>query len=409
MSWEAVSWANRQTLKKTYEQCVLLVLANCADPNGEAFVKWPGKEHWWVYLSKRTRLPKSSLFRHLNTIVALGLGERTMQVLADGSRRPTFKLDLAASFNIDDPEDQAKYDAVFARTSAENQSPVETDSGEGEEHDENGSDISTSHAGDAPIAPQSPVETENPPAQSPAGTGPFPVLRPQEDSKLLSKNSPLPPSGGASAPDEGWEEFCKVWREPMQRQALARSAWDHIETAKRPEATAAARGYFAWLGQQKKPPTAVSAQTFLRDQAGWAQWLRYVPADSGGAAAPVDQFDANSREGRAIAMLYEIAGKADFFRQVKCRGGKVYYANPITPRLLALADAPKKTEWVKLETRHQAAAWEGLLSEGVQVMRPRLAEGSIAPWLWPPRKDGTLSPTGPPDSLMNDQDFENFK
>jgi hypothetical protein len=53
MSWEAVTWANKQKLKKSYEQIVLLVLANCADPNGEAFVKWPGRDHWWIYLSER--------------------------------------------------------------------------------------------------------------------------------------------------------------------------------------------------------------------------------------------------------------------------------------------------------------------------------------------------------------------
>src|SRR3978361_1367326 len=112
MSWEAVTWANNQKLKKSYEQIVLLVLANCADPNGEAFVKWPGREHWWVYLSERTRLPKSSLFCHLNTLVALGLGERTMQVLADGSRRPTFKLRMEAAFDIDLPEDHERYEAI---------------------------------------------------------------------------------------------------------------------------------------------------------------------------------------------------------------------------------------------------------------------------------------------------------
>lgn len=122
MSWEAVTWANRQKLKKSYEQIVLLVLANCADPNGEAFVKWPGRDHWWVYLSEKTRLPKSSLFRHLNTIVMLGLGTRSEIVMADGSRRPTFSLNMAASFDIDLPEDEAKYSAVFAKASPESQS-----------------------------------------------------------------------------------------------------------------------------------------------------------------------------------------------------------------------------------------------------------------------------------------------
>lgn len=399
MSWEAVTWANRQKLKKSYEQIVLLVLANCADPNGECFVKWPGRDHWWVYLSEKTRLPKSSLFRHLNTVVALGLGTRSEIVMADGSRRPTFKLDLTAGFDIDSPEDEQRYNAATSKGSAESQSPRETENDDDGERAENASDIN--QALDAETG-QSPPETGNPPSQSPVGTEPVPVLRLHKDSIPVPKDSPQPPSGGASAPDSGWEEFCTVWREPMPRYDLAHSAWDHVPTAKRPEATAAARGYWAWRAAQRKPPTAISAQTFLRDQAGWAQWLRYTPSADGSPSVVVDQFDADSREGKAIAMLYEIAGKGDFFRQVKCRGGKVYFANPITARLLALADAPPRNEWIRLERIEQAIRWDELLGESLAIVRQRLSVGSAAPWPWPPRKDG--APTGAPSPAAADHE-----
>jgi hypothetical protein len=401
VSWEAVTWANKQKLKKSYEQIVLLVLANCADPNGEAFVKWPGREHWWVYLSDRTRLPKSSLFRHLNTLVALGLGERTMLVLADGSRRPTFKLNMHAEFDIDLPEDSDRYDALFAKGLPENQSPPETEHDAQGEGDENDNDISRSQASETSIAPQSPTETGNSDAVIPSPeTGSFPVLRLQEDSKPFSKDSPLPPSGGLPVVDQLWEEFVKAWGEPIPKMAIARTAWDHAETAKRSEIVAAAKGYWAWLKAHPKPPSAQSAQSFVRDVVGWAQWLRYTP-DGGGAASITGSYPVASAEAKALAMLYEIVGKTDFFRDVKCRGGTLYHANPIRPRLLALAAAPPRAEWVRLD-RQQAAAWDGMVSENVQFTRQRLQEGASAPWPWPPRKDGTLSPTAEGPAMTDD-------
>lgn len=392
MSWEAVTWANKQRLKKSYEQIVLLVLANAADPNGEAFVKWPGRDHWWQYLSDLTRLPKSSLFRHLNTLMALGLGERSMLVLADGSRRPTFKLNMNATFDIDLPEDEARYSALFAKGSSESQSPVGTEEHEAETGDENDNDISHSQDGKSDVASQSPVGTGNSESQSPVGTDPFPVLRLQEDSLLVPKDSPLPPSGGLPVRDALWDQFVASWGEPIPKMALARSAWDHAETGKRPEIVAAARGYWAWIKAHPKPPSAQSAQSFIRDAAGWAQWLRYAPDAEGGKAVSLSTaYPVASEEGRAIAVLHEIAGVADFLRGVMTRNGMVSYRLPVTPRLHALANAPPRSDWVALD-RNQAGAWEALLSDAVTVrVRTRLREGALAPWPWPPRKDGTLS------------------
>lgn len=409
MSWEAVTWASKQKLKKSYEQIVLLVLANCADPNGEAFVKWPGRDHWWIYLSERTRLPKSSLFRHLNTLVALGLGERSMQVLADGSRRPTFKLNMAADFDIDLPEDHDRYQAAFAKGSQENQSPVGTEHDDGFEVAENDSDISHSQEAETAGNVQSPPETGNPPSQSPVGTKPFPVLRLQEDSLAVPKDSPLPPSGGAAALDELFEEFTKAWREPMTRPSLVRSVWDGIPTAKRGEAITAARGYFAWLGKQAKPPSTVSAQTFLREVTGWAQWLPWAgtPTSSPSVA---HGFSAGSAEARALFALHDLAGKLGPFRQIHAHGGVVTYSRPMTPRLAAMAQTGPRDGWVVL-TRQQAAAWEGLLREAVVFpVRTPLKEGDRAPWPWPPGKEGQIyTATGPPDAGLSDNELADFK
>lgn len=408
MSWEAVTWANNQKLKKSYEQIVLLVLANCADPNGEAFVKWPGRDHWWIYLSQRTRLPKSSLFRHLNTIVALGLGERSMQVLADGSRRPTFKLNLAATFDIDLPEDYERYEAMFAKASSENQSPVGTEPGDDPDHDENNNDISGSQDGETDIAPQSPIETGAQLAQSPVGTEPFPVLRLQEIPNSVPKIlPPTPLAGGSTGPT--FEEFQEAWKRSIERLSVARGVWDRIETAKRGEAIAAARGYSAFVAQQRKDYPPLSAQTFLREMAGWSQWLRYVPDGNGRAPSATAGYPTASTEGRAVAVLYDIVGAGDFFRSTMRKADRVFYRLPVTPRLAALAQSPPVAEWATL-ARNQAAAWETFVGEHLTLqVRQRLREGSRAPWPWPPRKDGTLTATAPPDAGLSDQDIADFK
>jgi hypothetical protein len=95
------------------------------------------------------------------------------------------------------------------------------------------------------------------------------------------------------------------------------------------------------------------------------------------------------------------------------RNGAVTYRMPVNPRLLALADAPAKEDWISL-SRQQAAAWEGMLRETITVAtRKHLREDDRAPWPWPPKADGTIyTATGPPTnadgSLMTEEDFANI-
>jgi hypothetical protein len=116
----------------------------------------------------------------------------------------------------------------------------------------------------------------------------------------------------------------------------------------------------------------------------------------------------DSPEARALATLFEIAGKGAFFHTVMKRESGIFYTRVVTPQLATLAQAMPKADWVALDKR-QAGAWEGLLREFVTVHRPHLKEGDRAPWPWPPRKDGTLSTTGPPETLMTEQDYSDFK
>lgn len=143
--------------------------------------------------------------------------------------------------------------------------------------------------------------------------------------------------------------------------------------------------------------------------AGWKyieqkRWtLLTTKAESGPVSYPGDSVEA-----KALAVLYEIVGATDFFRSVIRRGGAVYPRKPVTPRAAALAQAP--AEWVTLN-RAQAAAWEQFVDEHVTVRtRTRLREHSRAPWPWPPSVEGKLytETTGPPETLMTEDDLANF-
>ena len=410
MSWEAVTWASKQAMKLPQEQLVLLVVANCADPDGVAFSEWRGSEHWWKYLCRRTRLSKSSLFRHINTLVALGLATRGTLVLADGTRRPTIRLDLVSGFNIEDASDKEVYSRLWDQSHGETETEEAPDNSE-RTHDINSVQEEIHSAEIHSHGETGPAGGNEPQAAIPAGgTEPFPIVGTHIDSsKSCSKDSPLPPGGGPSVPDDGWEEFRKAWLRPIERLSVAKAVWDHIPTARRGEVTTAARGYWLWVGKQPKPPAVLAAQTFLRDAAGWAQWLPYAPDASGIAPSISIAHRLETPEAKAIVTLHEIAGLGSYVHSVMIRQGVVNYLRPVTPRMRPLADAGPKDNWVVLE-RKQAASWEGFLRETVTVQaRKHLREGDRAPWPWPPSTEGKIYTTGPPETLMSEKDYADFK
>lgn len=401
MSWEAVTWATKQRMKSSHEQLVLLVLANAADPDGVAFARWPGREHWWKYLVDLTRLSKSTLFRDINTLIEVGLCSRSMLVISDGTRRPTIQLDLLASYKFEKSEEQNAH------------SHTETGADDDHENFENEHNINNKQDGFGTDEIHSHTETiptsGNEPAASipTSGTDPFPIVGMQEDSLPVSKEIPPTPQGGLSGP--GFEDFTKAWANPIDRMSVAEKAWDQIPTDRRGEAIAAARGYRAFVNQQTKKPPIVSAQTFLREPKGWPQWLPYTPDAAGLVPSISTAHRLESPAGKAVVALHLIADCEQALKSFMIRNGAVTYRMPVNPRLLALADAPSKEDWIEL-SRQQAAAWEGMLRETITVAtRKHLREGDRAPWHWPPKADGTIyTATGPPDTLMNTDDYANI-
>ncbi len=399
MSWEAVAWANNQKLMKSHEQIILLVLANCADKDGEAFSKWPYKDHWWHYLSEKTRLPRSSLFRHLNTIVGLGLGSKSMIVLADGTKRPTIKLDMQATFDIESAPDRERYDALFLK----HESHPETDDHQDGDACENDHDFNDSQAAPEGVETESRSETGS--SIPTPGNEPFPIVGMHKDSILDSNNSPLPPSGGAH---DSFDDFVKVWGEPIQRYALAHSEWGRLPTDKHGECLAAASGLWAWAAKNPKRATP-SAQSFIRDRAGWMQWLRYTP-DAGSLAPSLTKgYPRDSSEGRALVKLHDAFAVGEGFRRIYAAHGTVSYRKAMTPQIAAFADMPDREKWVRVN-RQQAGAWSALGRELSMMPRPKqFADGDAAPWPWPPSADGKLyiATTGPPTEL-SEEDIKHF-
>lgn len=128
--------------------------------------------------------------------------------------------------------------------------------------------------------------------------------------------------------------------------------------------------------------------------AGWKyleekRW-ELLPAAKG-APAVLSAHPAGSDVARAILQLHDIARLGDFARRVyRASDGGVTWRGELTPRLLAIANAPPAAQWVALD-HQQAAAWDRFVGEHVMVAtRSRIAEGSRAPWPWPPRKDGAV-------------------
>ena len=95
MSIEALRWAMRQKSRNSATQCVLLVLANAADPEGLALAWWKGRDHWWPYLMDKTRLSRGALFRILNELEDLGYFTRTKTKPQEGGQpQPVIQLHI---------------------------------------------------------------------------------------------------------------------------------------------------------------------------------------------------------------------------------------------------------------------------------------------------------------------------
>jgi hypothetical protein len=137
-----------------------------------------------------------------------------------------------------------------------------------------------------------------------------------------------------------------------------------------------------------------NANTWLAER----RWEEFPSARLPEVIPSRTSFEVASLEGRAIKALYDVA-RCQLFEH----RGHVVYPMVVTPRVLAFAEAGPSSGWLWIEDRQQIAAWSTFVGEhvhrqrGVMVQTRGIGEatrsGIYAPWPWPPRKDGTLSPT----------------
>lgn len=181
------------------------------------------------------------------------------------------------------------------------------------------------------------------------------------------------------------------------------AAWFKLTFA---EGEAALAGIPSFLDRLKRDHrTKVPAAWKYLEERRWE--LLEQPKTEQSNTAPLA---AGSPAAKAVALLYELSGNSSAINGfMRGRDGSIYYLLPVTPQLLALAQAPAKTEWVTLDYK-QAGSWNGLINEFVKLsVRGHLKEGDRAPWPWAPSKDGTIyAATAPPETLMSEADIDDL-
>lgn len=392
-------WARELSLGNPYAKAIMLALANYMNEDGSAY---PGL----ATISRDTDITQDTVMKRLRWLESIGAivvlkcwldenGRRNH----DGRGRIT-SSEIRFLLDADPAEIEAAARAATEPRPLRGAAKSSAESGDvstrpdGEQIDENGTRPHRVQNYDLP-----PIGTPIAPERYPTPAG-YHI----EEDKLEQEReeSPQPPSGGAVDILDGWDDFQRAWQEPIIRQSLAQQVWAALNPAEREFAQRAARGYVAWRNAQKKPPNVLGAHLFLKERDAWARFAELALGKSGAAAT--NHMPNGSDGAKAVSVAYEMAGLTAAIRGLmRANDGGVWYRLDVTPQLLALAKAPAASNWLALEYQ-QASAWNGFLEKVVTVDAwRRLHAGSRAPWPWPPRKDGSIS-TGPPDTLMTDQD-----
>lgn len=376
-----MNWALRQRLASTQQQCLLYVVADSADPNGLTRHCDP------IYMEVHARMPsRASLFRRLKELEELGLLRRSKFYSERGA--PIYEIQLDLTVFVDVPVKRRK-----AGDADDDDSSNDT-----ERYDEAPKSQAETLVSETKVSPSAAPESHSCDSISPP----------------LSKDSPLPPSGGVLDELDGWKEFQDDWEEPITRHAKAQQEWAKLSPEQRVLARQAARGYVAHRKAQKKPPHLLGAHLFLRDRGAWPKLAEYAPE-----VAPIRTgIASHSAEADAIRALYAVARCTPFEHK-----GRVVHRGEITPQILAFATAGAPSGWPWITEVGSISAWANFLDVHIRVPRPPLVRdgtglnagrGIFAPWQFPPSVKGKTYPiTGPPPGYvlgeLSDEEAEEFK
>ena len=142
--------------------------------------------------------------------------------------------------------------------------------------------------------------------------------------------------------------------------------------------------------------------------AGWKylEERRWTLLEAKAEAEAAKVYPLDSPEGKAVATLYDIAGKRSLFDAVMKRGVSF---KTVTPQVLALEQTPPQAQWIDLAEPAQVAAWDRFIAAQLpKINRAELKLGDKAPWPWPPSVAGKVytAGSGPPGTLMSEDDAE---
>ena len=368
---EAHAWARNLHLYNPNAKLLLMMLSGYIDGDGFCFVSIPS-------LAKDTDLSQQTVRSRLTWLEQIGAIARLPQWIDEYGRRNGAAQGRRTSDLIQLMIDRD--DEIEAAVSGESDAV----SREADPMPQTGSDRTPETA--------DPALTLRRPYDSVEGL----ISEPEPESP------PKAPSGGESEPaslGQGEpEHFGPAWSawpgHEVMRRDLALAEFRQLP----PDKQALCRAAVPLFAQQliklgrKHPP---NFHLWIRNR-GFEEFpgARLDGGQAGGGGS----FDATSAEGRAIAALYGVARVRAFES-----AGRIVYARPMTPQLLAFADAGPPSSWGWIEDRQQIAAWSAFVAEHVLGSRPVMTitrgvgdaqrAGIEAPWPWPPRKDGRISET----------------
>jgi hypothetical protein len=375
-----MNWAMDQKTDGPSAQSVLFVVADRANEHGVCRHADPDT------IALKTRQSRATVFRRLDELERVGLLTRFTKHLDDGRREYEVRLafERLVNYRVDKERNVRIYDYAddecidVIEMLAVDGSQIET---------QDGSQIETE-----PVALVRPGESQS--------------CDPQEDSDLPSKNPkipPNPPSGGERVVDQDLEqnveEFRQNWLAPITNLPRLRSVLGAMVPSERQRVLTAARGYASFISEcerKGKPRAVKDAHTWV----GGGLWEGYVVAgERSEIMARMQLVDVESDAGKALMALHQIARVSPIES-----GGKLLLKEPLSDQAMALARAPPIDEWILVPAaeRNRCGAWDQLLREALPgVNRPALvhdrnpggASGFMAPYSWPPRKDGTLCDT----------------
>lgn len=387
MSYETRTWAWKLTALRPAAKLTLLVLADVADEEGRCYCSQRR-------LMKLTNQAEGTVKRVLKELGDYGLIIKLSRFVSpdgvinhEGIGRQTadgFVLQVAVL-----PETLAAKVAVEEAAAKLKSAAKPTDSGEGSKMD-------------PPILDPSEGVISTPGGDS--------IVAPLKEDSKQEETTPTPPKpeGHSSEIDlseakESFERFRQArGKHPIEDEVEVWAAWLKLAPDDREIRIQAVAVWLTAQNRRSATSTPLSARRFLGDgtpkkPGKWGGYWAQAKAPATTAVRALHE--RGSREARAITVLHRIAGSVPPLDV----GGRISSSCRITPKLLALADAPHHRDWIP---GHQGA-WREFIDDTLPatVGRGKLAV-ILAPWEFPPRVDGTLSSTGPPRELLTESDEE---